>query len=390
MEQRAIVDIAYSGPVVASPRWRTAGSVILVIVLLGAVTAIAAASRRSIVPSPFGPARNGLITWAIDGDVFAGDPAAGTVRSVVAGDDIDRNPTFSLDGTHLAFLRQVPSETGKFDLVVARPDGTAPRYLTPVPVSTPDLVEWAPDAASLLVNEPDGRVTRYFLDGSAPRVLLEHAHIEPDAFRPPDGAQLLYRRDDDQGALYVMNQDGSDAHELVGPRITSCACAVSGPARWSPDGQWVALSLVRDGVQRRLFVVNADGTGLRQLADERGSWTELDPHWSPDGTLIAFNRCQPDEAGDSWTPRAVAVAGVASGALGTLGVAPPAEGALLEWAPDGTSILSLPGTLAEAFTGSPEAPGSVARPTLFDLPDGSPRQLNWSVGSSASWQRLVP
>jgi hypothetical protein len=34
--------------------------------------------------------------------------------------------------------------------------------------------------------------------------------------------------------------------------------------------------------------------------------------------------------------------------------------------------------------------GSVARPTLVDVDRGAESQLDWSVGSVASWQRKAP
>jgi len=372
---------------VPSPRLplRAIGAALLIVALL--LAAVVIVGSRAKVPPPFGPAGNGMITWALDGDVFIGDPATGAVQRVVATDDLDRNPVFSRDGSHLAFLRQVPAETGQFDLIVTRDDGGAPIVLTAVPTSIPDAVEWAPDGKSLLVNDSNGVLTRYFVDGSAGEPMLEGVHLEPDAFRPPDGSQILYERTDDPGALYVMNADGSGPRPLFEPKTAPCTCSLAGPARWSPDGRSVAFSLDLDGVQARLYVADADGGGLRPLAQEEGVWTENDPAWSPDGTRIAFNRWQRDDAGD-WTIRPIGITAVTGGAVTPIGVAPISDGALIEWSPDGTMVLSLPGSLTEAFTWAPFGQ-TIARPILFDLSDGSSRQLDWSVGSISSWQRVA-
>ena len=370
---------------------RAIGVALLIVALL--LAALAIVGSRAKVPSPFGIARNGIITWAMDGDILVGDPVTGTVKRVVATDDIDRNPRFSHDGTHLAFLRQVPTQTGQFDLVVARSDGNAPKVLTPVPVTTPEQVEWAPDGTFLLVNEENGNLTRFFMDGSSPQTILQGVHIEPDAFRPPDGAQILYERDDDQRALYVMNLDATNVVQLFGARTSPCVCGFSGPARWSPDGKHVAFAVNIDGLQQRIFTIGADGNGFGQLAHEGGLWSEADPTWSPDGRRIAFNRWQGIDGGPSagdWSIRPIAIVDAQGGVVTPLGVAPESGGALIEWAPDGRSIMSLPATVLEGFAWSIGANGTVAKPTMLDLETGGATQIEWSIGSVASWQRQAP
>lgn len=382
-----VLDIAIRPVAAPQPRLRAVALVLLLVLVLMATFAIVGSRPR--VPPSFGPARNGLITWALNGDIWAGDPETGVARPVVATEDLDRNPSFSRDGTHLAFLRQVPTETGRFDLIVTRPDGTFPVTVSPTPIGVPDAVEWSPDSASILVNGQDGTLVRYFVTASAPQPVLQGVHIEPDAFRPPDGTQLLYERDDDLGALYAVDADGSNPHELFGPGTSTCQCAFQGPARWSPDGRKVAFSADPDGLQSFMYVIDADGTNLQRLPVDDGVWAEFDPAWSPDSKRIAFNRWQRSDSGD-WSVRPIAVVDLAAGTLTPVGMSPAEQGALIDWAPDGGSILSLPATLTESFTWSPTADGSVARPTLINISDGHTQQLDWSVGSAASWQRLAP
>jgi Tol biopolymer transport system component len=365
---------------------RVLGPALVVLALLVAAPALLGAQTQTLLP--FGPARNGLIAWAIDGDIEVGDPVSGSSTVVVSGPDVDRDPVFSRDGSRLAFLRQLPSDPGRFDLMVVGADGGAPRLVSAVPIPSPDAVEWAPGGASILVSDRDGRLTRYFVDGSPARAILDGVHLEPDAFRPPDGAQLLYERHEERGAIYVMDVAGSGARPLVGPTIRPCLCAAAGSARWSPDGRRVAFPVRLNGDESRLFVMGADGTGLRPLTDATGPWRESDPAWSPAGDQIAFDRWQGDDAGD-WDVRAIAIVPSVGGMVRSVGVAPASEGALIEWAPDGRSILSLPRRLADGSISYPGGAGAVARPVIIDVIDGSSRQIAWSVGSAASWQRLA-
>jgi Tol biopolymer transport system component len=83
------------------------------------------------------------------------------------------------------------------------------------------------------------------------------------------GAESLWRRADDGEAVELWH--GRDGRVLSGAAV-------------SPNGQQVAFPVQRRGAAR-LYIINADGSGVRRLSDEldvRGS-----PAWSPDGDWIA-------------------------------------------------------------------------------------------------------
>ncbi len=86
------------------------------------------------------------------------------------------------------------------------------------------------------------------------------------------------------GDLIVSNLDETDAH-VVGLGMD--------PA-WSPDGTKIAYA--KWGENAGIYVMNADGTGAHQIyADPQ----DRAPVWSPDGTQIAFYRRYD---GDLWKP----------------------------------------------------------------------------------------
>ena len=85
--------------------------------------------------------------------------------------------------------------------------------------------------------------------------------------------------------LWVMNVDGSNARRVA-------QNATSGHPAWSPNGRRIAFRRF-DGKlgsigNSDLFVVNADGSGLRRLTrhSENMRWFA----WSPNGRTIAYLR----------------------------------------------------------------------------------------------------
>ncbi len=88
--------------------------------------------------------------------------------------------------------------------------------------------------------------------------------------------------------IYVMDDDGSNVMLLTDILKPSAP-------RWSPDGKqivferWVNL---HNSQRLHIFIMNADGTNIRQLTSPIQNGTERHPVFSPDGDSILFYRYQ--------------------------------------------------------------------------------------------------
>ena len=107
--------------------------------------------------------------------------------------------------------------------------------------------------------------------------------------------RLLYSQssfsNDGRTLAFTAQREGKDVLYLmdvatanVRARLDLPVDAVWSPV-WSPDDKQIAFSGQRGGITD-LFIVNADGKGLRQLTNDM--YGDLQPAWSPDGRRIAF------------------------------------------------------------------------------------------------------
>ena len=197
----------------------------LVLLLLPTVAAAAA-------PPPLG-----TITFASDRsdhDLFVLDLRSKRLARVTSGLGDDSSPSWSPDGTRIAYAAEV--------------NGATDVYVAPATGGTPARLTTGPGAHTSPAWSPDGK-----------RIAYTVAH-------------------GDRSEVWAMAADGSGAHRFAATPFRAYAPA------WSPRGDRLALVRIDDELVQApvIWIYNADGTGARRVVAGDA------PAWSPDGRLLAF------------------------------------------------------------------------------------------------------
>ena len=369
---------------VLAPRlpWRSIALAVAVLLALLAAAILYVGSQQR-VPAPFGPARNGLIAYSAGGDIYTADPVTGTATAVITGPETDRGPRFSLDGTHIAFERL--ADDGTSQIYVARSDGTGLTLVTLTPVSLAtgsvgrawERYKFSPDGRELLIATAWG-MTIARTDGSGASQLDVGMLAEEPTYRPPDSNEILFIGRGASTGLFVLDRSTNQTRQIVKMEPGFDLAGAS----WSPDGSKIAYWTwgdTSDGTSAKTHVVNADGTGDRELPSPAGAVWNAHATWSNDGKRLFLAR--------GFTPgeddvRGFVVPADGSGVGVQIAPAGSVETACCAawlWSPDDSELLGRPTALAE---GVPMI--------ILDAAGGPVRTAPWNGVGDPTWQRRAP
>jgi len=223
-------------------------------------------------------------------------------RLVHPGDAVQ--PSWSPHGFRIAYWET--SRSGERTIWTIRADGGEP-----VKVTTGENVDWNP------VWSPDGRYLYFASDRGGVMNLWrvpidERSGIvqgEPELVTASGRAGMLSLSRDGKRIVYAADETRTSLEKVgfdpASGAVTSPAATITQTSSLIPtfdvsrDGRWLAYNTFAP--QEDLFIIHPDGTGLRQLTNDK--FRDRGPRWSPDDGHIAFysNRSGKYEI---WTIRA--------------------------------------------------------------------------------------
>lgn len=187
---------------------------------------------------------------------------------------------------------------------LVKADGTGLRELAPgMPVDGKSAPDISPDGTKVVFAswKPKSQVWEAGIDGGDPRLLstdcsgIAEECQEWDPAYSPDGRRIAFVHSTDglkTSEVAIRDLATGEVTRLPATSVPESDGWVAQPT-WSPDGLQVAYHRNTQKLDEgypsdtRIWIVNADGTDLYQLATP-AEYKAADPDWSPDGSLIVF------------------------------------------------------------------------------------------------------
>ena len=185
-----------------------------------------------------------------------------------------------------------------YDLYVMNTDGTCATRLTYNRSSDSHHPRWSPDGANILFYTrekfSDDLANYLYLmntDGSHMRRIANCGDCPANALWSPDGSQIAFLKGDDYDhcTLCAMSIDEAQETKLtyVHRNYRDMLPGVSLAFGWSPDGKQIAFSNAEsEATQGDVYVINTDGNGLTNLTNHLAE--DKFVAWAPDGHKMLF------------------------------------------------------------------------------------------------------
>lgn len=210
-------------------------------------------------------------------------PETGEITLLETGIDANLFPRWSPDGNQVIF-----AEPDVWHLHAMMADGSQHRQITDFRSNNAD---WSPDGTRIVFqsdhqNEPEDTPDIYILNllsGELAEILDDPPSTDFNPRWSPDGNRILFISNRTGNfEIFVMNVDGSEITQITKSKGQERS------AEWSPDGSRIVFSYSPGGPVTDLYIINADGATESVVRLTADNAPDSSPSWSPDGSQIVF------------------------------------------------------------------------------------------------------
>ncbi|RME89744.1 MAG: hypothetical protein D6770_03825, partial [Anaerolineae bacterium] len=216
-------------------------------------------------------------------ELYLIDPQSGEITPLNTGVETAVLPSWSPDGSTIAFAQAL-----KWHIYTVSADGSDLFQVTDFSSNNPD---WAPDGSRLVFqsdarNEPKDTPDIYLIDPNGENLTEILDDPEPADFSPrwsPDGSRILFVSNrNGPYSIFLMDPDGANIEEVIPGGKSPVTYGA-----WSPDGERIAF-VYGSGSRAEIYIVDKNGdpdTAVRLTKDD---FQDSHPSWSPDGSQLVF------------------------------------------------------------------------------------------------------
>jgi serine/threonine protein kinase/WD40 repeat protein len=265
---------------------------------------VASGKRRPLttpmdaVQASWSPNGHRIAFWGVhrggQRDIWTIASSGGDPKPVTTDEALDWNPIWAPDGRHLYFASERGGSMNLWRVPIDERSGEIRGAFEPVttPSGYSQHLSFARNGRRLAYVEVARRVhlQRLSFDPEreqvvgAPSWILQDAKPVKNPQLSTDGKSFVFDSvEGSQEDLFLVRADGTGLR-----RLTDDGFKDRGP-RWSPDGKQILFLSDRSG-QYDVWRMNPDGSGLERVSFMTGERWAQAPLWSPDGNRILVNR----------------------------------------------------------------------------------------------------